>query len=86
MLKKVFEIRPRGIWNKGDAVKWIWKNYGKKRIPVYVGDDETDEDAFKVIKGKGVGICIGSSPEADYYLESQEEVKRLLQWIGDFQV
>ena len=84
--KKVFEIRPYGIWNKGDAVKWIWKNYGKKRIPVYVGDDETDEDAFKVIKGKGVGICIGSSPEADYYLESQEEVKRLLQWIGDFQV
>lgn len=84
--KKVFEIRPHGIWNKGDAVKWIWKNFGRKRVPLYVGDDATDEDAFKVIKGKGIGICIGRNPETDYYLESQEEVKRLLQWIGNFQV
>lgn len=84
--KKVFEIRPRGIWNKGDAVKWIWKNLGKKRIPIYIGDDTTDEDAFRVIKKKGIGICIGRNPEADYYLESQKEVKILLQWIGNFQV
>lgn len=83
--KKVFEIRPYGIWNKGDAVKWIWKNFGKKRFPIYVGDDTTDEDAFKVIKGKGIGICVGRSPEADYYLETQEEVRMLLQWIGNFQ-
>jgi trehalose-phosphatase len=82
--KKVFEIRPKGIWNKGDAVKWIWKNLGEHRIPVYLGDDLTDEDAFKVIKGEGIGISIGKSEEADYYLESQDEVKKLLQWIGGF--
>ncbi len=81
--KKVFEVRPHGIWNKGDAVKWICKNFGEKRIPVYVGDDTTDEDAFRMIKGKGVGISIGMSSEADYYLENQGEVKRLLQLIGN---
>ncbi len=79
--KKVFEIRPHDIWNKGDAVKWIWDRFDKKRKPVYIGDDRTDEDAFKAIKGKGIGISIGKSDAADYYLETQEEVKRLLQWI-----
>ncbi len=82
--KKVFEIRPHGIWNKGDAVKWISKNFGKKKIPVYVGDDTTDEDAFRIIKGNGVGIAIGKSREADYYLERQAEIERLLKLIGNF--
>jgi trehalose-phosphatase len=77
----VFEVRPHDIWNKGDAVKWILDSYDKSRIPVYIGDDRTDEDAFRAIKGKGIGISIGKSDTADYYLETQEEVKRLLQWI-----
>ena len=62
-------------------VKWIWKNVGKRKIPIYLGDDKTDEDAFKVIKGKGIGISIGRSSEADYYLENQEEVKKFLGWM-----
>jgi trehalose 6-phosphate phosphatase len=82
--KKVFEIRPLGIWNKGDAVKWIWKHFDGNRIPFYIGDDLTDEDAFKVIRGKGIGISIGKSDETDYYLKTQEEVKKLLQWLGGF--
>ncbi len=84
--KKVFEIRPHDIWNKGDAVKWIWENFANNRIPIYLGDDLTDEDAFKVIKGKGIGISIGKSKEAEFYLRTQEEVKKLLQWIGGFQM
>lgn len=83
--KKVFEIRPHGIWNKGDAVKWIWDNFGPKRTPIYIGDDITDEDAFDVIRGKGVCIAVGRTISADYYLESQEEVKRLLQRLGNIQ-
>jgi len=84
--KKVFEIRPCGIWNKGDAVQWIWKTLDEKRVPIYIGDDVTDEDAFKVIREKGLGISIGKSDEADYYIDSQGEVKKLLQWIGGFQM
>ncbi len=84
--KKVFEIRPQGIWNKGDAVKWIWKNLGEKKIPVYIGDDTTDEDAFKVIKRTGIGIGIGKSLDADYYLKTQKEVKKFLQGIGNSRV
>ncbi len=79
--KKVFEIRPYGIWNKGDAVKWIIKNLGKDKFPIYIGDDVTDEDAFKILRGKGMGISIGKSKESDYYLKSQKEVRRFLEWI-----
>jgi alpha,alpha-trehalose-phosphate synthase [UDP-forming]/trehalose-phosphatase len=82
--KKVFEIRPYGIWNKGDAVKWICKNFAKKRVPIYIGDDVTDEDVFKEIRGKGVGISVGRCQTSDYYLKNQKEVKKLLRWIGKF--
>jgi len=79
--KKVFEVRPHNILNKGDAVRWILDHFGKNHTPIYIGDDRTDEDAFRAIKGRGVGISIEKSDSADYYLETQEEVKRLLQWI-----
>lgn len=57
------------------------EGFGKRKTPVYVGDDTTDEDAFKAIKGRGVSICVGGNPEADYYLKSQGEVKKFLEWI-----
>ncbi len=76
--KKVFEIRPLNAWNKGDVISWIIRNLGNGRIPIYVGDDTTDEDAFRAVKGKGISICIGGSPEADYYLKRQEEVEMFL--------
>ncbi|GMT47084.1 MAG: hypothetical protein IEMM0007_0650 [bacterium] len=79
--KKVFEIRPLNAWNKGDAVRWIWENPGRERLPVYIGDDTTDEDAFRVLKGNGISVCIGCSPEADYYLKSQKDVREFLQFL-----
>lgn len=79
--KKVFEIRPLKAWNKGDAISWIIKNVCVGRTPIYIGDDTTDEDAFRIIKGKGISISIGVNPESDYYLKKQEEVKELLQQI-----
>jgi alpha,alpha-trehalose-phosphate synthase [UDP-forming]/trehalose-phosphatase len=82
--KKVFEIRPYGIWNKGNAVNWIWENYGKNRTPIYIGDDTTDEDAFRAIRGKGIGISVGKNSEADYYVHSQKDVKKLLGLISEF--
>jgi alpha,alpha-trehalose-phosphate synthase [UDP-forming]/trehalose-phosphatase len=83
--KKVIEIRPHGIWNKGDAVKWISENYGKGRIPIYIGDDVTDEDAYEAIKGIGIGISVGRSLKADYYFKDQQEVQKFLEWIENKQ-
>lgn len=76
--KKVFEIRPVNIWNKGDAVLWILDKMGEGRFPVYIGDDTTDEDAYRVLKNRGLSVSIGGSANADYYIQSQREVKEFL--------
>jgi trehalose 6-phosphate synthase/phosphatase len=77
--KKVFEIRPLAAWNKGDAVAWIADNLGTGTVPVYIGDDVTDEDAFRALKGRGLSISVGGSAYADYYVRRQEEVDLLLE-------
>lgn len=50
--KKVLEIRPSIEWNKGDALKYLLETLGFRDsgdvFPIYIGDDRTDEDAFKV--------------------------------------
>ena len=81
--KKVYEVRPNVPWHKGKATKFIMKKYAKSGrtsslLPIYVGDDLTDEDAFKAIEGYG-GISIYVGPEnpksvASYRLDSPAEV------------
>ncbi len=82
--KKVFEIRPINIWNKGDAVSWIIENMGQGRFPVYIGDDTTDEDAYSVLKHRGLSVSIGGSASADYYIQNQEEVKDFLMMLYEW--
>ena len=78
--KKVVEIRPLNAWNKGDAVSWILEQLGGGRTPVYIGDDVTDEDAFRALKGRGgVSVSVGGSIHADYYLRRQDEVEPFLE-------
>jgi hypothetical protein len=48
-------------------------------MPVYIGDDRTDEDAFKVLRkrGQGLGILVSKCPKdtnASYSLQDPTEV------------
>jgi trehalose 6-phosphate synthase/phosphatase len=81
--KKVLEVRPQSAWNKGQAVARIMELQGRGRMPLYVGDDTTDEDAFRAIKGSGLSISVGPNPEADYYLRDQAGVAMFLDWLSD---
>lgn len=51
--RKVLEIRPTIKWDKGRALEFLLEALGyahaKDVLPVYIGDDRTDEDAFKVV-------------------------------------
>jgi len=86
--KKVYEIRPAVAWDKGKAVKMLMKKYGKggrksRLLPIYIGDDVTDEDGFKVIEnyGSGISVFVGERDHrssARYFLESPTEVARFL--------
>ncbi|KAI4307135.1 hypothetical protein L6164_030354 [Bauhinia variegata] len=81
--KKVIEIRPSIKWNKGHALEYFLETLGLSSssniLPVYIGDDRTDEDAFKVIQSRGQGypIIVSSIPrdtQALYSLRDPSEV------------
>ncbi|RCV20863.1 hypothetical protein SETIT_4G092100v2 [Setaria italica] len=91
--RKVLEIRPSIMWDKGKAVEFLLKSLGfddrSDVLPVYIGDDRTDEDAFKVLKkrGQGLGILVSKCPketDASYSLQDPIEVMeflvRLVEW------
>ncbi|MCK5215683.1 MAG: trehalose-phosphatase [Candidatus Omnitrophica bacterium] len=85
--KKVFEIRPRIDWDKGKAVNWImdYLQFDKgKHFPIYIGDDTTDEDAFRVLKDNGFGILVAEhvrASEAAYMIQNTDEVKTVLEYF-----
>ena len=79
--KKVYEIRPRLDWDKGTAVEWILGCLDKKVVPIYVGDDITDEDAFLRVRDCGFGILVSEesrSTHARYSLKNTDEVHKFL--------
>jgi trehalose 6-phosphate phosphatase len=56
-------------------------------IPIYIGDDVTDEDAFRAIAGRGIGILVAEEPPpgtartasaAAYSLRDPSEVQEFL--------
>lgn len=89
--KKVWEIRPPVPWNKGHMVQWLLSQTDglatTPLFPVYIGDDRTDEDAFKVLKQKGLGIKVTRHPSetsaAACYLRSPGEVFIFLKRIKE---
>jgi trehalose 6-phosphate phosphatase len=81
--KKVIEIRPVIDWDKGKAVEWILAK--RPGIPIYIGDDTTDEDAFRAIRHSGITVYVGphhqKASHAEYYLNNTDEVIMLLEYL-----
>jgi trehalose-phosphatase len=90
--KRIFELRPDVEWDKGRALWWVFERVGlraDRTVPIYLGDDVTDEDAFRALGDRGLGIVVddGDRPtHADYRLESPAEVREFLVelagWLG----
>lgn len=91
--KMVFEVRPELDWNKGEAVRLILRLLGfntTDAAAIYVGDDTTDEDAFKAMTGTGIGVLVAAEVRptaATYGLADPVEVRlfleRILEEIAD---
>jgi trehalose 6-phosphate phosphatase len=87
--KKVFEIRPVKEGRKGKIVADLFlrerlSNKDKNILPIYIGDDQTDEDAFKEINDKeGITIRVGKDENsfAYYYVNDTNEVAKFLEMI-----
>lgn len=86
--KKVFELRPAREWDKGRAVLWLLETLGLDHpgvVPVYVGDDATDEDAFRALAGRGLGVVVLDVPRptaARYSLQNVHEVQVFLERLA----
>jgi trehalose 6-phosphate phosphatase len=76
---RVWEVLPRVGWDKGRAVRLMLRRF-PGRFPMAVGDDATDEDMFRALKGRGLGVAVGrrKSSRAACYVRGQREVPRLL--------
>lgn len=90
--KKVWEVRPPIDWHKGKAIETITKEMralsgGRQMLIIYLGDDVTDEDAFRIVhRPDGWSIFVGkknTSSNADYFLNSTSEVEIFLSRLLD---
>lgn len=53
--KPVFEIRLDADWHMGKAVQWLTDMLGAcGELPIFIGDDVTNEDVFKELRGIGL--------------------------------
>jgi trehalose-phosphatase len=92
--KMVYEIQPKIDWDKGKAVLHLLEALGLQGddvVPLYVGDDVTDEDAFAILANRGLGIVVadpddpeasGRSTAASYSLRDPGEVQQLLDLLA----
>lgn len=81
--KEVVNLLPEAAPHKGTALQAARERHGCD-VALYVGDDETDEDVFRLEEpGKIFGIRVGDDPAslAQFTLESQAEVDGLLRTL-----
>lgn len=87
--KEIHELRPNVPWDKGRAVLSLLDTLhlaGGGVLPVYIGDDETDEDAFHALAGRGTGIRVMDGPAptaAGWRLRDPGEVAAFLARLAD---
>ena len=91
--KKIFELRPDVDWHKGRALRWLLGAMGLVDpdgagdvVPLFLGDDVTDEDGFAEIRLDGVGVIVAESDDrltaAHDRLSDPAEVLELLELLA----
>jgi trehalose 6-phosphate phosphatase len=87
--KMIHEFRPDIDWNKGSALWFVYEEMDldpNTSVPIYLGDDDTDEDALAAIATGGIGIFVGDDlsrlTSARYRLDDPAAVTRLLEELA----
>lgn len=88
--KEIRELRPSVDWDKGRTMQLLRGVAPERWQTIYLGDDTTDEDAFRAVQPDGLGVRV-TEPACDdrvtetaarYRIEGQETVSLLLAWVG----
>lgn len=86
--KMVHELRPAVPWDKGRAVVWLMDMLNPEQepiLPIFIGDDETDRDAFRALKGLGLSFFVGeqaSAGEVNFILSDTAAVTAFLNGVA----
>ncbi len=92
--RRVVELRPRGLPTKADAMRWIARQRPAATI-LYVGDDATDEDAFRALRRRDFPVLVdagraraeqgvGARPtHARFALAGTDAVRELVERLAD---
>ncbi|MDH6246993.1 trehalose-phosphatase [Mycobacterium sp. OTB74] len=65
--RKIIELRPDIDWDKGSTVQWVLDHINGEAplLPIYIGDDLTDEDGFDAVRRDGIGIVVRHDDDGD---------------------
>lgn len=89
--RKVVELRPDVDWDKGKTLEWIAARVAGQEplLPIFIGDDLTDEDGFDSVLHDGVGIVVRHTEDGDrataarYCLEDPHQVREFVERLVD---
>lgn len=77
--KKVLNVIPSSFPTKGDAVRRLMARY-RTDVTLFLGDDRTDEDVFRIGAPAVVGVRVGpGATAAPWRLRAQEDVDQVLE-------
>jgi len=93
--RMLVELRPDLDWDKGTTLAWIRDRVDAagSLLPIYIGDDLTDEDAFQAVQFDGIGIAVRHDEDGDrktaagFALQSPDQVREFVQrgsnWLAN---
>ena len=78
------EIVPREVEGKGVAMREFTRALRSPFLPIYVGDDLTDEPAFVALR-RGITVCVAPShrTSAQFQLKDPDEVRIFLERLAE---
>jgi len=85
--RMLVELRPDIDWDKGTTLAWIRDHIDASGalLPIYIGDDLTDEDAFDALRFDGIGIVVAHNEDGDrktaahFTLRSPDQVREFME-------